>query len=94
MARRRERGALKEIKALGQKLAETYPWVDADELGHDDAFDRLVELLTDRESVSDEAFESMRFGSKFVRAGTLAAIAAGRKPPEGWVGGTGTVRRR
>ena len=56
MARRRERAALKEIKALGQKLAETYPWIDADELEHDEAFDRLVELLTDRGSVSDEAF--------------------------------------
>ena len=44
------------------KLAETYPWIDADELEHDEAFDRLVELLTDRESVSDEAFEE-RCGS-------------------------------
>ena len=75
MARRRKRGALKEITALGQQLAEAYPWLDADELDHDESFSRLVELLSDQELVSDDAFEhSMQFGSKYVRAGTLAAI--------------------
>ena len=84
MAQAEETGR-SEVIELGQELAETYPWVDADELDHDDEFDRLVELLTDPESIDDHTFAEVALrGAKFLRAGASAAIAAGRPAPRGW----------
>ena len=73
---------------LGQELASTYPWVDVEELDRDDEFEQLVELLTDPESIDDETFAEIALrGAKFLRAGALAAIAAGRPAPGGWAEG-------
>ena len=51
-------------------------------------FEQLVELLTDPESIDDETFAEIALrGAKFLRAGALAAIAAGRPAPGGWAEG-------
>ena len=76
---------MQEVIELGQELASTYPWVNVDELDLDDEFERLVELLADPESIDDETFADVALrGAKFLRAGAMAAIAAGRQPPAGW----------
>ncbi|HEX4929835.1 MAG TPA: AAA family ATPase, partial [Gaiellaceae bacterium] len=83
--RRRKQTPIGEVIALGQSLAATYPWVDVDQLDYDEEFSRLVELLADRESIADETFAEVALrGAKFLRAGAMAAIAAGRPPPPGW----------
>ena len=83
--RRRKQTPVGEVIALGQVLAETHPWVDVDELDHNEEFSRLVELLADRDSIDDETFTEVALrGAKFLRAGAMAAIAAGRPPPPGW----------
>jgi ATP-dependent Clp protease ATP-binding subunit ClpC len=77
--------ALSELKALAREVGENHEWLDADELEDDETFARLVELLRDTGHVPDEAFATAaRDGSKYLRAGTLAAIAAGRPPPRDW----------
>ena len=70
---------------MAKQLAENYEWIDADELEDDELFGRLVLLLCNPGRVRDDGFAiSARDASKFLRAGTLAAIAAGRKPPAEW----------
>ncbi len=89
--RRRKQTPIEEVIALGQGLAETYPWVDVDELDHDEAFSRLVELLADRDSIDDETFAEVALrGAKFLRAGAMAAIAVGRPAPPRWTETTET----
>ena len=73
---------------LGQELAASYPWVDVEELDRDDEFERLVELLADPERIDDDTFAEVALrGAKFLRAGAMAAIAAGRAAPPGWTEG-------
>ncbi|HET9507176.1 MAG TPA: AAA family ATPase [Gaiellaceae bacterium] len=93
--RRRQQTPLAEVIALGERLAATYPWVDADELEHDEVFARLVELLADTDGIDGDAFAEVTLrGAKFLRAGALAAIAAGRAAPAGLVeGAEGRFRR-
>jgi hypothetical protein len=82
---RRKRTPIQKVIELGQELASTYPWVDVDELDRDDEFEQLVDLLTDRESIDDDTFAEVALrGAKFLRAGAMAAIAAGRPAPPGW----------
>ena len=82
---RREEDGLVEAKALAKQLAENHEWLDADELEDDELFTRLVELLGNPARVRDDGFAlAARDGSKFLRAGALAAIAAGRRTPPGW----------
>src|SRR5687768_1134409 len=76
---------LSELKALAREVGENHEWLDVDELEDDETFARLVELLQDPERVPDETFATAaRDGSKYLRAGTLAAIAAGRTAPADW----------
>ena len=83
--RRRKKSPIQEVISLGQELASTYQWVNVDELDLDDEFERLVELLADPASIDDETFADIALrGAKFLRAGAMAAIAAGRPPPPGW----------
>ena len=90
--RRRKQTPIGEVIALGQRLAETHPWVNVEELDHDEEFSRLVELLADRDSIDDETFAEVALrGAKFLRVGAMAAIAAGRPAPPGW---TETVETR
>jgi ATP-dependent Clp protease ATP-binding subunit ClpC len=80
------------VITLGQGLAETHPWIDVDELDHNEEFSRLVELLADRDCIDDETFADVALqGAKYLRAGAMAAITAGRPPPPGW---TETVETR
>ncbi len=82
---RHEDDGLVEARALAKELAETHEWLDADELEDDELFGRLVTLLCNPGRVRDDAFAiAARDGSKFLRAGTLVAIANGRKPPGEW----------
>ena len=82
---RHEADGLAEAKALAKQLAENHDWLDADELEDDELFGRLVVLLCNPGRVHDDAFAiAARDGSKFLRAGTLGAIAAGRTPPAEW----------
>ena len=82
---RREEDGLAEAKALAKQLSENHEWLDADELEDDELFTQLVELLGDPARVADEAFAlAARDGSKYLRAGTLGAIAAGRPAPSDW----------
>ena len=86
--RRRKKTPIQEVIDLGQELASSYPWVDVDELDVDDEFERLVELLADPESIDDDTFAEVALrGAKFLRAGAMAAIAAGRPAPPGWTEG-------
>ena len=86
MARHEEDG-LVEARALARQLAENHEWLDADELEDDELFGRLVLLLCNPGRVRDDAFAvAARDGSKFLRAGTHAAIAQGRTPPADWAG--------
>ena len=88
MRRRKDRTPLAEAIALGGQLAAAYSWLDADELEHDETFAALVELLADTDALDDDAFEEVTLrGAKFLRAAGLAAVAAGRAPPAGLVGG-------
>jgi hypothetical protein len=82
---RHEEDGLVEARALARQLAENHEWLDADELEDDELFGQLVTLLCNPGRVRDDAFAiAGRDGSKFLRAGTYAAIAAGRKPPADW----------
>ena len=82
---RHEDDGLVEARALAKQLAENHEWLDADELEDDELFGRLVTLLCNPGRVRDDAFAiAARDGSKFLRAGTLVAIANGRKPPGEW----------
>jgi ATP-dependent Clp protease ATP-binding subunit ClpC len=84
MARHEEDG-LVEARALAKQLAENHDWLDADELEDDELYGRLVTLLCNPRRVRDDAFAvAARDGSKYLRAGTLGAIAAGRTPPAEW----------
>ncbi len=84
MARHDEDGLI-EAKALAKQLAENHEYVDADDLEDDELFTRLVTLLCNPGRVRDDAFAvAARDSSKFLRAGALAAIAVGRKPPAEW----------
>ena len=86
--RRRKKTPIEEVIDLAQELASSYPWVDVDELDVDDEFERLVELLADPESIDDDTFAEVALrGAKFLRAGAMAAIAAGRPAPPGWMEG-------
>ena len=76
---------LSELRAIAREVGENHEWLDADELEDDETFARLVELLRDTERVTGEDFATAaRDGSKYLRAGTLAAIAAGREAPPDW----------
>ncbi len=82
---RHEADGLAEAKALAKQLAENHDYLDADELEDDELFGRLVVLLCNPGRVNHDAFSiAARDGSKFLRAGTLGAIAAGRTPPADW----------
>ena len=82
---RHEEDGLVEARALAKLLAENRDWVDAEELEDEELFERLVALLSNPGRVRDDAFAlAARDASKFLRAGTLAAIAGGRKPPAEW----------
>ena len=86
MTEKPSNGVLAELRALAREVSENHEWLDADELEDDEAFARLVELLsnTDRVPAKDFADGAHRDGSKYLRAGTLAAIAAGRAAPPDW----------
>ena len=76
---------LSELRALAREVGANHEWLDVDELEDDETFAKLVELLHDPGRVSDETFATAaRDGSKHLRAGTLAAIAAGRPAPADW----------
>jgi ATP-dependent Clp protease ATP-binding subunit ClpC len=80
-----EEDGLVEAKALAKLLAQDRDWVDVEELEDEELFTRLVALLSDPGRVHDDAFAlAARDASKFLRAGTLAAISNGRKPPSEW----------
>jgi ATP-dependent Clp protease ATP-binding subunit ClpC len=80
-----EPDGLAEAKALAKQLSENHEWLDADELDDDELFTQLVALLGDPARVPDDAFAlATRDGSKFLRAGALGAIAAGRQAPSDW----------
>jgi ATP-dependent Clp protease ATP-binding subunit ClpC len=80
--RRQKRTPLAKAIALAAQLAAEHPWLDAYELEHDATFAALVELLLDSDAIDDDAFAELTLrGAKFLRAGGLAAIAAGRTPP-------------
>src|SRR6185503_11850945 len=85
MAEKPPKDVLAELRALAREVSENHEWLDADELEDDEAFARLVELLGNTERVPAEDFATAaRDGSKYLRAGTLAAIAAGRAAPAEW----------
>ena len=93
--RRKQQTPLAQVIALGEQLAATYPWVDPDELEHDEVFARLVALLADTDAVDGDAFAEITLrGAKFLRAGALAAIAAGRAAPAGFAEGAEDRFRR
>ena len=81
---RREEDGLAEAKALAKQLSENHEWLDADELDDDELFTQLVELLEIRRASRTRRSRSTRDGSKYLRAGTLGAIAAGRPAPSDW----------
>ena len=88
--RRRKQTPIAEVIALGQALAETHPWVDVDELDHNEEFSRLVELLTDRDSIDDETFAEVALrGAKFLRA---RGIGRDRRRPAAAAGMDGDCR--
>ena len=79
------KNALVEARSLAKQVSENHEWLDAEELEDDELFTRLVQLLEDQTHVPDEAFAlAARDGSKYLRAGTLAAIANGRPAPPDW----------
>jgi ATP-dependent Clp protease ATP-binding subunit ClpC len=73
---------LEEARELARELRDNHEWLDIDDLDEDEDFERLVELIREAD---DDDFEALaRDSSAYVRAGVLAAIAAGRPGPAGW----------
>ena len=73
MTEKPSNGVLAELRALAREVSENHEWLDADELEDDEAFARLVELLSNTDRVPPKT--SRR------RHGTARSICARERSP-------------